>query len=103
MVEPRALTREECREQFLENVRTYARYWQQKAKEGHDDAFNGLAFSLLVLIDGGNAATPAFKLLTDPHPEDEAFLREQGENWWPAGVDITDVQLHERYYDQGTK
>lgn len=99
MREARAYTAAECREMFLDQMRSYVDYWKKQARSGHDDPFGGLAFSFLVMIDGESGDLPAFRILTDPHPDDEASLRAEGSNWWPAGADITeDVALHEMWH-----
>lgn len=98
MSEPRAYTPAECREMLLDYWRTLAKYWADEAKRGHDHPFEGFLHSILVTIDG-ESVLPAFRLIADPHPDDEAFSRSEGENWWPMGADITEnVYLHEMLY-----
>lgn len=97
---PRALTEDEIREQFLQHVKMMVRYW---AGEGNSnvpedstvkDRLDGLAFSLLALLDGSAIDLPGFKVIANPHPDDEAFHRERGENFYPTDVDIAGY-LHE--------
>jgi hypothetical protein len=96
--EPREYTVEECRRMVLENFRAISRYWAREHAKGHDHAFDGVVFSILVAIDGGSSG-PALTLLTDPHPDDKEFNRGEGRNWWPQGADLTaGVQLHDEYY-----
>jgi hypothetical protein len=57
--------------------------------------FEGLAFSLLVILDGGTDL-PGFKLSPDPHPSDKEFNQKRGENWFPKDCDIAG-ELHELF------
>ena len=103
--EPRALTVEEMRAMFLGQVHMMVAYWADPDRCGHPAERNtrgymrhgveGFAHSLMVTLDGGSGGLPAFDLVPSPHPDDEAFARGEGENWWPAGVVINECQLHE--------
>lgn len=93
--QPRAYTEAEVREQFLAQVRTLVRYWAgehplSNVPENYT-AFqrcDGVAFSILAVIDGGDLSLPAFSLIPSPHPEDADYCREHGQNWYPDDVDI---------------
>ncbi len=98
MSEPRAYTPQECRQIVFRQWRALAQYWARLAAAGHDHPFEGFLFSILAEIDGDGTAHPALSLVTRPHPDDEAFHRENGENWWPTGCDLTeDAPLHEQF------
>jgi hypothetical protein len=47
---------------FVNDVATLARYWGDRAATSKDAA-EGVAFSILVLLDGGNTASPGFLLM----------------------------------------
>lgn len=103
MTEPRAYTADEVRDQIIEHVWTMARYWagldgsNVPADATPLDRTTGLAHSLLVTLDGSTMNLPAFKLVPDPAPEDEAYLKGEGQNWYdPANV-VQDT-LHEHLY-----
>lgn len=83
MAEPREYTEEEIREQFLENIRAYVRYWDKLPDKSTKERLEGLAFSILAVIDGSTAELPAFVLAPFPHEEDKEFRRNRGENWYP--------------------
>lgn len=101
---PRAYTAEEVREKFLDYVRALSRYWATlPGDKTPQERLDGLAFSILVAIDGGSTHLPAFDLAPAPHPDDEDFYRRRGENWYEAGVVINDCQLHELFYQEGAK
>lgn len=109
MTEPRELTDDEVREQFLRHVWTMIGYWASEpwsnVPEGYSNRqrLEGLAHSILTTIDGSSAGIPAFALAPSPHPEDKEFHRSEGENWWPtAGRSVPhDIGggLHEHFYN----
>ena len=101
-------TEDEVREKFLKYVWTIIDYW-----EGRFDPIvalypcrrklEGLAFSMLVTLDGGSMELPGFIVAPDPHPEDKEFLQGKGENWYPENYEA-DVRcdiggcLHELFH-----
>jgi hypothetical protein len=94
--EPRAYTAEEMRALFLSHVQATVGHWAPiSGPGGARTAAEGVAFSILVALDGGAGGLPAFDLVPSPHPDDEAWHRREGENWWPEGVVINECQLHE--------
>lgn len=91
---PRAYTREEAQAMFIDHAIGMCNYWAKQP--GTDrEKLAGLAFSLMVALDGGSCM-PAFHVLTSPHPDDAEFHRAEGENWWPVECDIAGV-LHELF------
>lgn len=99
MSESRAFTEEEVRERFLAHVRTMAKYWDGVPNQTPSDKLDGLAFSIMVLLDGGTGL-PGFKVIPDPHPDDKAYHQREGENWYPDDVDIAGC-LHDLYLKKG--
>lgn len=86
--QPREYTADECRAMFLDQIAAMVRYWHRERRATTAMAkLNGLVHSLLVILDGGSAL-PGFEVRTSPHLDDAESLRAEGENWWPAGVDI---------------
>lgn len=99
--EPRQLNNEEVRAQFLETLAGIVSYWEGQTEQTVRERLNGTVFSTLVLLDGGNAGMPGFCVSPAPHPEDEAYCREHGENWFPrAEPDPHDIAggLHARWH-----
>lgn len=99
--EPRAYTEAEVREQFLIQVRTLVRYWAgEHTLSNVPKTYNafqrcdGVAFSILALIDGADLDLPAFSLMPLPHEDDAEYRRSRGENWYPGDVDISGA-LHD--------
>lgn len=105
MEQPRELTEEEVRDNFLDHVRNMVFYWQNQQKQGYpiNDCIEGVAFSLLVAIDGGTSLGCSFILAPMPHEENKEYNIENGENYYPENHN-SDVKcdiggsLHEHFY-----
>lgn len=82
---------------LVDHLLGMARYWattsverpefQASIKEaGSEIAYRleGLVHSTLAMFDGCSMAVPALDIVPSPHPEDRAFHRANGENWWPS-------------------
>lgn len=94
---PREMTPEECRTALLEQIAVNVRYWLHEPRAATvREKLNGLAFSILVIIDG-ESALPGFELIPSPHEDDKEYHRENGDNWWPDDVDISG-DLHEHWH-----
>ena len=97
MTEPRAYTSEEATKMFIDHVRTMVMYWNNLPgldmatgiERTQLDRLDGLAFSILTLLDGDSMALPMCRVLVDPHPE--------GENWFEPETEL-DGPLHELFY-----
>lgn len=101
-MEPRAYTSDEIKDEFLGEIRSCVRFWSQNSRQMEEktieDRLNGLAFSILSVIDG-TSSLPAFNLAVSPHPDDKGYCQEQGENWYENGTVInSNAHLHEEYY-----
>jgi len=88
-------TEDEVRQAFLEHVWQTIDYWdgaydQKVAQYACREKLEGLAFSLLVMLDGCSADLPGFIVAPCPHPDDKAYLQGEGENWYPENHD-TDI------------
>ena len=90
-------TQEECQKMFLEALAANCRYWTNL--ELTDDTpgidfsteaartkwkVEGLAFSVLNLLDGGAGMMPAFEVYPAPHESDKAYHQDEGSNYWPG-------------------
>lgn len=102
---PRAYTEEEVRDMIIAHVRHMAHYWAtipalDKAT-GHEhtvlDRCEGVAFSILAMLDGSSMNIPAITLKLDPHPDDKEYLKGEGLNWFEPGMEISD-SLHEHFH-----
>jgi len=79
---------EEARKRFLNHVRNMAAYWRDLPNETVEERLNGLAFSILVAIDGGAGGLPKFIFAPDPHPTDRAYHVENDEPFWPENHQV---------------
>lgn len=86
----RKYTEEEIREIFIKQVWSNIQYWKnEKRAPTLDEKLEGLAFSMLVMLDGGNASMPKFVVAPNPHPDDKDYHIENGENYFPEDCDIS--------------
>ena len=93
----RSLTKEETQEKFLNVIRHNVDYWLNESRiQNTKDKLEGLAFSILSILDGCGGSLPAFKVIPMPHPDDKEFLISQGENYFPDDIDIA-TNLHELF------
>ncbi len=101
MPEPRAFTAEEVRQEFLDEIRGLAAYWETcPSLGGLKGRLEGLAFSILNIFDG-TSNFPAVDLVLKPHPDDKEFHRAEGEDWYEPGMMFNDCHLHEMFYRKG--
>ena len=102
--EARVYTEDEIREKFLKHIWLLIQYWECLSKrEDVREKLEGLAFSILSMIDGSTYELPAFVLAPMPHPEDKAYHQQRNENWFPQNheADINcDIAggLHELFH-----
>jgi len=95
----REYTVTECRKMFLDHIRASVRWWLNETRVSTtEEKLDGLAFSILVLLDGGRIDIPGMTLIPNPHPEDKEYHKEQGQNWWPDDEDIGGA-LHEEWHE----
>jgi len=81
---PRELTEDEVQRVFLDQVRAMCRYWvEESIATTVKEKVEGVAFSILVALDGGNIGLPGFIVAPSPHPDDKEYHRSHGENWYP--------------------
>jgi hypothetical protein len=100
-------TPEEIRTAFLGHISMLVDYWTDQVGPKSDrEKLDGLAFSILSMLDGCACSLPAFEVLPAPHPDDKSFHRNEGENWWPDPPDLGDAStvhggtmLHELWHD----
>jgi len=92
MEEPREKTTEEIRGEFLKHVRSLINYWDKvESKEGpksQKDRLEGLAFSIMVALDGGAMALPGFIVAPSPHPDDKEYHISEGSNYYPENHEL---------------
>ena len=101
----REYTTEEIREQFLDNVRMLVNYWDRTPKETTKEKLEGLAFSILTILDGCAGDLPGFIVAPSSHPDDKQYHIDNEENYYPENHEIEDKikgdiagGLHESFY-----
>ena len=112
---PRKKNVDEIREEFLRAVRNIADNWAhtdryEECKQPDETlteyVARGTAFSIMVLLDGGHGFMPSFVVAPSPHPDDKAYHKTEGTNWYPkaptAEYDIAGC-LHELLNIHGKK
>ena len=94
---PRSFTEEEVREVFLNQLRVLIQYWHNVKGQSEEEKMDGLVFSILNIFDGSTMNLPALDIVLSPHPEDEQYHKDNGQNWFQAGMVINDCMLHEHW------
>jgi hypothetical protein len=100
---PRAYTSDELRDKFLHEVRTIAAYWA--GLPDHDratgkamtvrDRCDGVAFSILSVLDGATLDIPGIDLVFQSAEEDKEYYIQNGENWIEPGTVVsTTLRYH---------
>lgn len=96
MTESRAYTDEEVRDQILRHIKALVGYWaNENSVQDPKEKLDGLAFSILSMLDGCSLHLPAFNLVPDPHPDDKEYHQENGDNWYESNP--LSFHLHEYY------
>lgn len=85
---PRALTAEEARERVLEAIRARIDHFGTQDDRPLKSRLEGLAHSILAVLDGEADGIPAFRIVCAPTGTDAAYHRERGEKWFSLGEDI---------------
>lgn len=92
----RPMTKEEMLRAFVDHAMVLPEYWARTrlgpecskmvAEAGGEMQYRleGLLHSLFVVLDGCAGDLPAFDLVPQPHPEDKAFHRTEGTDWWSS-------------------
>lgn len=82
--QPRELTVEEARTRFLDHVWAMVDYWEKESRTPSlRKKMEGLAFSMLVMLDGNSGDLPSFIVAPRGTKDDQKFLKSIGEDWWP--------------------
>lgn len=100
----REYTTDEVQSQFIEQIRTYAHYWEHVTLEPEQrpelrHRLEGFAHSILAVLDG-TSDLPLFMVIACPHPDDKAFCIAEGENYYAEPSLDNDISgnLHELFY-----
>jgi hypothetical protein len=82
---------------LLRHISALVDWWNQEERApSAAEKLEGLAFSIMVALDGYAGALPRFIITTSPHESDKEYNQTNGNNWWPVGADIG--PLHEHWH-----
>jgi hypothetical protein len=94
---------------FLDHIRSNVNYWNRQTDRDSLGKLNGLAFSILAMLDGCSCGIPAFEIIPVSHPKDKDFQIASGENYFPEfrlPKEVVTVHggamLHELFYTERT-
>jgi len=76
-------TTEEIKQEFINTVKSYVHYWDKLPDINTRAKLEGLAFSIMVMIDGGASGLPGFILAPCPYKEDKQFYVDSEEDYYP--------------------
>lgn len=80
---PKEYTPEEVMEKVLTQIWNTIEYWDKLEGKSQRERMEGLAFSMLVILDGGCAVLPGFIVAPLPHPTDKDYHIDNGEDYFP--------------------
>ena len=95
-----AISEEELKDQFMDGVRCVVRYWGRLEGKTNLEVAEGVAHSILCMIDGCSSAFPAaIDLVAHPHPDDKEYCIRNDEDWVEDGTVLnSNTSLHEELY-----
>jgi hypothetical protein len=99
----RAYTQKEVQKQFLDSIRDCVNYWDTVPLPEENDTvrhrLDGLAFSILNILDGTSTAFPATEIKLSPHPTDKQYHIDNQENWYEPGMSVHgSAYLHDEWH-----
>lgn len=92
------ITEQEAKEKFIEHMSNLIDYWEKEDRAPTSrKKLEGLMFSILSTLDGEDTELPGYHLIPlTSSMEDKQYFEEQGENYYPGGIDIAG-NLHELF------
>ena len=93
----RAKTAEEARKDLFESIRVLVGYWSRQDVP-ELKKLEGVAFSILNIIDGTSGDLPSLTLTLSTHPDDRQYAIDNGDDYYEDGMMINaDCYLHDEY------
>lgn len=84
---------------FLDLARQYATFWALAPGKTLQERCDGVAYSLLGVLDGDVTGLPPLDLVTRPFAGDAQQRIADGKNYFESGMVINDdCMLHDLYY-----
>lgn len=81
-------TTDEVREKVLNHIRGMVKYWAGIEKDNVEEQLDGLAFSILTMLDGCSMDLPGFIVAPYPHESDKEYAIDCGKKYYPQNLDI---------------
>lgn len=98
----RAKTEEEIKEEFLTEVENISHYWTSLPNKTNKERCEGVAFSIMVLLDGCSAL-PAINMHIAPHEDDKQYYIESNEDYYKDNMMFNNSMLHEQIFKNQRK
>ena len=98
----RAKTEEEIKEEFLTEVENISHYWTSLPNKTNKERCEGVAFSIMVLLDGCSAF-PAISMHIAPHEDDKQYCIESNEDYYKDNMMFNNSMLHEQIFKNQRK
>lgn len=103
MKQAKEITPEEARYLFMKHIADMVNYWDKESRAGTNrERLEGLAFSILVTIDGGSSGLPGYTLSPLSRSDDDIrYAKENGFDYYPKEpMDIAEgAALHEEFHE----
>ncbi len=93
----RAYTHDEVVSIIIDHSRMMAKYWANLPDKTPLERCEGVAFSILTLLDGSTMSLPGVDLILRPHESDKEYHIENGENYFEPDM-IISTALHEFFH-----
>ena len=93
----RVKTEEEVKKELLDHIKMIANYWAKLPDKSAEERCDGVAFSILTMIDGCSGEMPGFDLLVSPHEDDKQYHVDNGDNYYEPKMMINNCMLHDEY------
>lgn len=90
-----AYSENEVRDMFLKKIKSITNCWSNYEAKTNKERCEGVAFSILALIDGCSLDFPAINMLLAPHPDDKKYCIARDEDYFEEGTLINNCCLHD--------
>ena len=98
MKNPRKYTEEEVRDTLMRRIKSCAKEWASYPDKTPQEIADGVAFSILAILDGCSTGCPGFYLYAAVHEDDEKYHKDRGENWIEPETSLASFHLHDHYH-----
>ncbi len=98
-------TEDEIRTEFLNYIRGLVTYWDKVDERSSKEKLEGLAFSILAMLDGVSGGICGFVVAPATHKDDKQYHIDNGEDYYPQNhendvkCDISGV-LHDLFHEK---